>query len=88
METITRDMEGGKSKSRRSVKKSVAKHRKTPAGYKGSIRVGDKLEFYWPQHGPVKTKVTTIRKTKNKRFQAVGKSKTGAKLYQFVSGAN
>ena len=61
---------------------------KVPRDYHGSIQPGDKLEFYWPQHGPVTTQVQSINKTKNKRFQAVGKSRTGAKLYQFVSGNN
>jgi hypothetical protein len=88
-------MEGGKrtSKSaRKSTRKSTRKSSrrsstgKVPSGYKGSIRPGDKLEFYWPQHGPVKTEVQSIRKTKNNRFQALGKSKSGVKLYQFVSG--
>jgi hypothetical protein len=87
-------MEGGKrtkssrKSSRKSSKKSIRRSTsaKLPAGYKGTIRPGDKLEFYQPQHGPVETKVHSIRKTKNKRFQAVGKSRTGQKLYQFVSG--
>ena len=83
-------MEGGKrtSKSaRKSTRKSVRRSTaKVPPGYRGTVRPGDKLEFYWPQHGPVKTEVQSIKKTKNKRYQAIGKSKTGAKLYQFVSG--
>lgn len=50
------------------------------------MRPGDMLEFYWPQHGPFESKVHDIKKTKNNRFQAIGKTRTGQKLYQFVSG--
>ena len=83
----SKDMDGGKRTTKRtSRKKTGTKSKKTPAGYRGSIRVGDTLKFYQPQHGPVKTKVTSIRKTKNKRFQAQGKAKNGTKLFQFVSG--
>lgn len=89
-------MDGGKRarSTRRSTRKSTRKSvrrstsgSKVPPGYRGTIRPGDKLEFYWPQNGPVKTDVIAIRKTKNDRFQAIGKTKTGVKLYQFVSGA-
>lgn len=91
-------LEGGRSKKavRKSARKSAKKSKprkgsikgvgKYPPGYKGAIKIGDKLDFYWPQHDPVTTAVKSIKKTKNDRFLAIGQSSTGAKLHQFVSG--